>query len=238
MGRTSMRNILIFTLLLLNFKAFSTTFVPVTIKDQVGESHGIVKGEVVSVNALRSAEHGIVSRVFIKADKWMGAAVKNDHVEIYFPGGDLENESQVTHGSPRFAPGEKVVVFIKSYRGKNWVQNLGLGKFSIKRAGTEQVIVSDIFPTLPNVGQMPLKNFYQMAARLKEKKFEERFKDKYERAVEKRTSLAPSPKKAAGRKIASLAPSSTGAEKPSPLWLVLFFGLLGAGARLMKKRKS
>lgn len=225
-----MRNLMIFTLVLARFVQ-ATTFAPVSIKDQIKQSNGVVQGEVVAINSEKDPELGIVTKVFIKADKWMDAKVNQGHIELYYPGGEVQGEGHLVHGAPEFKQGEKVVVFTNSHGGKSWIQNLGLGKFSIKRVGRSHIIVNQIFPNMPNVGQMPLSSFVELAKNIKGKSFERRFKDKYERAAEKE-STARYQKLRGSRSIASTPQNPH--EKPSPLWLVFLLGMIGFGFRFSK----
>lgn len=224
-----------------SLQTLATTFSPVTIRDQIKAADGVIQGEVVAVGSERDPRLGIVSKAFIKANKWMNGAsaenpVVNNHIEVFFPGGTVGDEGQLVHGAPSFKVGERVVVFTRSHEGKSWVQNLGLGKFSIKKVGKTKVLVNQIFPNVPDVGQMPLRTFIALSREIKDKGFHTRFKDKYERQVEKSMSLAPANEKR-GRSIASINAKSP-AEKPSPLWLVFLFGLLGVGVRLGRGRRS
>lgn len=210
----------------------ATTFSPVTIRDQLKGAEGVVQGEVVAVSSERDEELGIISKVFLKADRWIGVDVVDNHVELYFPGGELGDEGSLVHGAPKFKQGEKVIVLTNPHNGRSWVQSLGLGKFTIKKVGHTKVAVNQIFPNMPDVGQMRLKSFLSMARELKGEKFKERFKDKYER--EHVRSTTSSSHEAQGRSIASIGQAGDGksGEKPSPLWLVLLLGALGVGVRL------
>lgn len=220
------------------FQAIATTFSPVTIRDQIRESEGIVQGEVLAVNSERDPKIGVVSRVFIKADRWMQAEVEKGHIELYFPGGEVGGEGRLVHGAPKFRPGEKVVVFAKKNDGKTWVQNLGLGKFSIKKLGRAKVMVNQVFPNVPDVGQMPLRSFLSLAKEIKNQKFEERFKDKYELATEKKMSALPQKRLSRSRSIASVGNTSVQSERMNPFWLVLLLGFLGAFIRVAKGRNG
>lgn len=231
-----MRKYCVFICLLV-LQAAATSFVPVSIRDQIESSDGIVQGEVVAVSSERDPKRGIVSKVFIRADRWLGARVEQNHIELFYPGGTLGEEGVKVHGSPRFKPGEKVVVLSKRHNGKWWVQNLGMGKFALKKVGTGKVLVNQIFPNTPDVGQMPLDSFLLLAREIKDQKFKERFKDKYERTAEKRAAMVPKKKAKGSRSIASVG-KKDGNGGQNPFWLALLLGALGAVVRAVKGRRG
>ncbi|MCO4755089.1 MAG: hypothetical protein KC478_11450 [Bacteriovoracaceae bacterium] len=215
----------------------ATTFAPMSIKEQILSSQGVVQGEVVAINTVEDSDYGIVTKVFLRADRWMGPKVSNGHLELFFPGGEFGDEGRLVAGAPKFEVGEKVVVFTTKHNEKNWVYNLGLGKFSLKKVGQNQIMVNQVFPQVPNVGQMPLDKFLRLATRLKGKKLKERFKDKYERTVEKQAKIAPLSKRS--RSLASVSDAGPNvAEKTNPMWLVFLFGLLGIAVRLSGRRNN
>lgn len=220
-------------LALVSFSVRATVFSPVPIKRQIKESTGFVKGQVLSLSVEDHQELGKVTRVFLRADAWNGEEVKNNHIEIFYPGGEAGPESVRVHGAPKFTPGEKVVVFYNEREKKNWVSNLGLGKFSIKKLGQVEFMVNDIFPRMPNVGQMPLRGFFQLATDISEAPLKKRFKNKYERNAQRSKRSRRSLKR--GRLPASASPSD--AKRPSPLWLVLLLGAGGIFVRAFKWRR-
>src|SRR5690554_4877702 len=233
---------IIVILYLFGLSAFATVFSPVTIKEQIKGAQSIVQGEVVSVTSTSDPELGIVSKVFLRADRWLGAEVENNHLEVFFPGGSLPNgDVKLVHGSPEFQPGEKVVIFAQDRKGRLWVRGMGLGKFSIKKVGRRSVIVNQIFPQVPDVGQMPLETFVSLVGQVKGESLQARFKNKYERAAEASVvaparSVASISEPTTRSVAAAKASDETNKREPSAaVWLALLLGLLGAGVRISKK---
>lgn len=226
-----------FLILFIFLSAYSqaTVFSPMSVKDQLLSAEGVVNGEVLAINSLRDPDLGIVTKVFVRADSWMGAEVANGHIELYFPGGDLDGQVRHVPGAPSFTIGESIVVFTSYHQNKNWVYNLGMGKFSLKKVGPSLVMVNQVFPQVPDVGQMLLKNFVEMAQRLKGVKFEKRFKDKYERGVESQAAIRASK----SRSIASVAPlEEKDPQENNAMWLVILLGIMGFTFRLSGKRNN
>ena len=223
-------------LIFLSFYAQATVFSPMSVKDQLLSAEGVIQGEVLAINSLRDPDLGIVSKVFVRADRWMGMEVDNGHIELYFSGGDLDGKVRHIPGAPSFSIGESIVVFTSYHQEKNWVYNLGMGKFSLKKVGPSLVMVNQVFPQVPDVGQMLLKNFVEMAQRLKGTKFEKRFKDKYERGIESQSSSITNDK---SRSIASVASVEEKApQENNAMWLVILLGIMGFTFRLSGKRNN
>ena len=226
---------------LISSHSFATSFVPVSIKNQLKESDGLVHGEVFEIVSIKKDEQ-IITRVTILADKWIGLEVEENFTEIYYPGGEFENQVSTIGGSPSFQIGETVVLFTKKHKGLNWVHNLGLGKYSVKRIGTRQVIVNQVFPSHPQIGQMNMKKFIGLSEWVKREKFTHRFKDKYELNLEKRVRVKVSKTKS-GREIASIkgrSPQNRAENKESSnrlpaYWLVLILGALGLIVGVIRK---
>jgi hypothetical protein len=230
-----MRNYLyLLSLFTLTSIAHATTFVPISIKNQIKESDGVIQGEVISVTSEKNGNR-IVSKVTLLADKWIGLSPSESFIDIYYPGGKIGETVIEIKGSPKFEIGENVVLFTKKHKEKDWVNNLGLGKFSLKNMGEKKVLVNQIFPGHPQVGQMGIKRFYDLSEWVKKKKFKERFKDKYELNLEKE-SQALYKTKSRGRSIASVSEAEETQNKLPAIWLVVILGALGLIVGVIRKR--
>lgn len=216
--------------------AYSTTFVPISIKKQIKQSDGVVEGEVISVES-EQQDSGIVSKVTLLPNKWIGLVPKDSFVEVYFPGGALGENVQEIKGAPKFEIGERVVLFTKRHKERDWVNNLGLGKFSLKTLGKRKVIVNQIFPAHPQVGQMRMDKFYDLSEWVKKEKFKERFKDKYELNLEKEAHVRFK-RNSGGRSIASVDETEEVSNKLPASGLVVIFAILGIIFGILRKKRS
>lgn len=197
-----MRLSAIFIILLYSLSAFSTSFVPISIKKQIYEADGIIYGTVVELSSEANPEVSVVTKVKVKLDKWVDINPNDKFFEVYFPGGMISEKTVVIDGAPTFNLEEKVVLFLgKDDQDKYWIKNLGLGKYTEKRLGNSQVLVNQIFPNHPDIGQISSKIFFELAQRLKDKNFDERLKDKYEHNDK---VLITSVEEKKGRSIASV----------------------------------
>lgn len=231
---------IILGILLFSQLVTATVFRPMTIREQLQESSGFVYGEVLANESLRDKNGQIITKITLRANKWLGKLhPSSDKLEVYFPGGQIGSRVQKVHGAPRLVLGEKVVLLTHFNEEKNWILNLGLGKFSVKRIGTHEIIINQIFPGKPNIGQIALSDFFKMAEHVKQKKISVRFKDKYEIINDKEFYAHTNYKKEErnGRKIASIKDENiNSSNKLEPYWLVLILGLLGLFVAFMRKR--
>ena len=220
--------------LMFSCSVMATTFAPISIKKQIKQSDGVVYGEVLDIEAYEDGDI-INSKVTILANKWIGVNPQDNQLVLHFPGGKINQKIFKVHGSPKFELGETVVVLVRKYKGNFWINNLGLGKFSIKNIGKGSVIVNQVFPTHPDVGQMNLNKFFELSQWVKKTKFEERFKDKYEIGYENEMRK----KIIKGRAVASVnLDDAEESRNISIIWLLILLGLFGFVHRVIKNRSQ
>lgn len=221
--------------LLLVCQANATTFVPISIKKQIKKSGAIVQGEVLGLESI-DRDGLIYTQVNLHLERWIGVEVKNNHISVFYPGGELGGVRQVVHGAPKLNLGEKVVLMLTLNKDEMWVNNLGLGKFSIKRVGKKEIIVNQIFPDHPDVGQMELGKFVKLSEWVKKQEFQKRFKDKYEINHEKTVNFNKN-HFSNGRNTASLSYESDRENSEIPIyWLVILLGVSGVIFKLTRNR--
>lgn len=212
-----------------------TTFTPISIKKQIKESSALVEGKIIEVESLLDESNQIITRVSIIGENWINLKADRGFINVYYPGGVVGNQGQVFEGSPKLRIGERVVLMLKNFQGKNWIQGMGLGKFSLKNVGRDEILVNQIFPGHPEAGQMSLKAFKNLAIKIKNKKFVSRFKDKYEINRHQVNTSTQDLKKT--RKIASVEEEKQEAEKFGSIWLVFLLALLGFVFNLIRKKQ-
>lgn len=218
-----------------------TTFVPISIKVQIKEADSIVYGEVVMQDSEIVDDGMIATKYVIKLEKWLGMGklqeLPEKEIAIYTPGGTFGDRTFEVPGTATMSLGEKVVLFLgKDNKDRYWIRNLGLGKYSAKKVGNSTILVNQVFPFHPKMGQFKLSYFLDLAQRIKEEKFEVRFKDKYEIQAMKQVKVNNIKKK--GRSLASIEEENDTANKANPFWLVLLLGVLGGGVAWTQARSN
>jgi hypothetical protein len=121
----------------------ATSFVVPRDRDLVGRADAIVVGTAVESHAQFTKEGGIETVTAIAVDE----AVKGNVAATIFvtePGGNVGNIATVIAGAPRFAPGEKVLLFLKKTARDRWsVADLAVGKFSFTDDLAEPLLLRD-----------------------------------------------------------------------------------------------
>lgn len=235
MGLT-MRNLKILLIFLLfSHSVWATMFQPLSLRRQLLESSGVVQGEVQHIESELDDNGKIITRVTLRADRWIGLNFEQEEVSVFFPGGKVGDQARLIEGVPDLSLGENVVLFVKRGEHRDWVSNLGLGKYSIKRVGKEQIMVNQVFPTEPSMGQIRLDKFYALAKEVKSQKFQYRFKEKYElhdEQVQIQTKISN------GRSVASVENTESSKSGIDPFWLVIVLGSLGVMVGVIRNRTS
>ena len=126
---------------IISLNVTGTTFVPVPIKDQIKESSAIVQGEIINFESEVEDNGKIITKVFIRADKWVDTKPQAGHLTFYVPGGQIGDRIYQVEGSPKFSIGEKVVLFLKEHNNKLWIQNLALGKYMVRKYGKQNIFI-------------------------------------------------------------------------------------------------
>ena len=216
---------------------FGTTFVPISIKTQINEANSIVYGEVLSKEPETNEEGLVVTKFVLKLDRWIGLEnFEGKELSVFTPGGKLKEQVVEIPGAAKMNLGEKVMLLLGKDETENyWVKNLGLGKYSAKKIGNGIVLVNQVFPMDPKIGQIRMERFVGLAERLKKQEFKVRFKDKYEIQAEKQVKYRKLTK-GKGRNIASVEASEHANSKMNALWLVLILGLLGGATAAFYSR--
>ena len=212
---------------------YGTTFVPISLKEQVSKSDSMVHGTVVSKVYEPHDFFGAVTKIEVRPESVLGLPSAQTVVEVYYPGGELQQEKIAVPGAPEVQVGEKLVLILNDHKKGLWVSNLGLGKYSLKRVGDDWVMINQIFPDHPEIGHMKLSRFKKLAEKIKTNKFVMREKTKLEYEQKQVSSES-----ANSRKIASVPSESNSRDDFPIVWLVFIFGALGLGMQLSKKKKS
>lgn len=146
-----------------------------------------------------------------------------------------------------FQKKERVVLFLKKDKGEFKLLNNALSKYSVVRRGREWIMVSEVFPFHPVVGQVRVSDFVKLAEKQKLASFykSSTVDSKYFTTKKK---FGPNPLKSSsmskrGRTLASGTYAI--ARKPanvnnqiSILWLIIILGSLSAVSRFITNKNS
>lgn len=146
--------------------AFCTMFKPVLVEHQIEESSAIIIGSLIGQSFEKDELGMIVTKntfkISLASGLTHGFLSENSQIDIYTPGGVLAGLVYHVEGAPTFKLDEEVAVFTKKINEKYWIQNLALGKYSIRKIGETKILISEIFPSNPQMGQIEIRDFYRL----------------------------------------------------------------------------
>lgn len=110
---------------------FAATFFVPADRDMVRMSDRIVIASALGSYAQRTAAGGIETVTTFSVEEVIKGAPDAAELDVYEPGGALEDRATIIGGVPRFTDGERVLLFLlRTPRGTWSVTNLALGKFT------------------------------------------------------------------------------------------------------------
>lgn len=225
--------------------AWSTTFSPKPISNQLDNSYGVLYGTFNGKDYKKLSSGEIVTEASFTIREMVGIEiseiVNKNNFKVMYPGGKWQDRDYNVIGTPTFKYKEEVVLLIKRGRYGFVLNNLGMGKYSVKYKGGKKYLISDIFPDNPLMGEFLFSDF--------EEKLIERFNEPLkhvnpDHSVKKQLVSKNYQHKniAQGRSIASRSPASekTSSENSrASIWGIvsLLVFLLGASIVMAKKKR-
>ena len=113
--------------------ALSTTFVVPSDDTLIIEARAIVRGKVLSVTSQLDAEQDrVFTYITLRVNEILKGQIVGRKITIKEPGGEAGNRGSLVFGTPRFARGEKVLLYLDTWAdGSLRVHQMFLGRFSI-----------------------------------------------------------------------------------------------------------
>lgn len=228
-----MRNLLklfILKLLLISF-AFSTTFNSLSLKKQLNEIDGVIRGVYRGETYKRTDEGLVITEASFSIIESSGIPpskiINKNDFRVNFSGGKYQGIVYHVIGSPTFKKNEEVVLLLKKVGGLFFIYNLSQGKFFISTKNKKEFLVSN-FLKKANGGDLALLRFNKLLKKRFGSPLTSFNPDTY---VYKRKSFFNKriPTATTGRSPASVKEKSENSEngKTSVYWLLLIFTLLG-----------
>jgi FG-GAP-like repeat/Ig-like domain CHU_C associated/Dual-action HEIGH metallo-peptidase len=142
-GRTLVSRLATAALLLVATPLFAATFVVPNDRDLVARADAIVIGTALDSYARESAEGGIETVTVLSVSDTLKGRL-GATINVVEPGGTLDGVSTIIAGVPQFAPGERVLLFLRYTGADRWsVADLAVGKFRFTEAGTQRLLERD-----------------------------------------------------------------------------------------------
>src|SRR4051794_30050332 len=121
----------------------ATSFVVPRDRDLVSRADAIVVGTAVESHSQFTPQGGVETVTSIAVDETIKGSA-DATIFVTEPGGTIGNIAMVIAGAPRFADGEKVLLFLKKTGRDRWsVADLAVGKFSFTNDVSEPLLLRD-----------------------------------------------------------------------------------------------
>lgn len=164
--------ILLFSWLLV-FPTWATTFAPLNFEKQLREADAVIEGEFLGASSMRTADEQVLTQATFLVKRSVGFAqgdvANKQRLVVVYPGGNWQGINYSVQGSPKFKKGEAILMILSKGQYGYTLSNLALSKYKIEWQDGEKQLVSDVFPTDPNLGRIPFskveKNIHNVFGR-------------------------------------------------------------------------
>jgi hypothetical protein len=149
------------SMFLLSAQAGATTLIKKSFDDLVAEADAIVVGTVSETESQYGADKKIHTLVTFSDLKVLHGSYSESSLTMQLPGGQIENDVMILHGSPKFAAKDRVLIFIQN-NGKQlvpvvgWIQ--GVFRLEADAQGRQGVFDHDRTPVLEVRGADVIKD--------------------------------------------------------------------------------
>jgi hypothetical protein len=121
----------------------ATTYVPMPIDDLTRSSVAVVIGTVTRLAGVQSHEGTMFTLVTVAVEQVVAGAVDTSEITLKEAGGTVGDHDEVVVGAPRFAVGERVLLFLTTWQdGSLRTNHLALGAFhfEVDTAGVTRAV--------------------------------------------------------------------------------------------------
>lgn len=153
-----MKLILFWIFLFANFlmNAHGTTFVPISLDEQIAGSDGAVEVELISNNSYKNKNAIYTKYTFKVLTSYQinQSEFENNKLVLDLPGGSFEGVRTLVSGAPKFEQGVKTFLFLKKVNNEFYLSNYTVGKFNYQKFEGEEYLVNEVFPMNPKIGRV------------------------------------------------------------------------------------
>lgn len=224
--------------------AGATTFQPVSLNKMLAPTNAIILGDYLDSDVVQLEDGTIATEARFKLEKEWGIEAEEygiSEIKVFFPGGITEGRGLRIEGSPRFVAGEKNVLLLSQQEdGRLWIQGLAMGTFKVMRIGNQSLLINPVFPSHPELSQIPLEKFLRKVSEVKLANLKDIHSDKYVRELEKDQNRVVHYPEGNSRSIASTTGVSDNRHEPNVLdsfWLVTMLAIMGVLTAWRARRK-
>jgi hypothetical protein len=208
----------------------ATTFLPISLKDQLKSSYAVVQGRYIASAYKKLPDGDIVTELSFSLSGAAGLShaeiVNKQNFKVISPGGKWGDREVRVHGVPTFEEGEEVLLVLDKGKYGFRPASLGLSKYTIEREDGVRVAKSFIFPHHPKLGSVPWVEVEEL--------IENRFGTSlHEIGSDKKVVVNSNSNREGanrGRVPASVDEHNPADERIGIFWLILLLAILGASS--------
>ncbi len=140
--------ILVVSILAVAQSALATTAIMPSDDEMIVASRAIVRGKVLSVEVGLDGQNLVFTYITLKVKEVLKGQITERRIVIKEPGGELGNRGSIVFGTPQFARGDRVLLYLDTWRdGSFRVHEMFLGRFSIvQEPGRDELTVTRNMP--------------------------------------------------------------------------------------------
>lgn len=228
----------------LSFMSSATTFKPTSAERLVYEAEAVVHAVFQNETYKMLPSGQVVTEGSFSVIRSAGLnpneIVNKNTFKIMYPGGLWHGIVYKVYGSPRFNPGEEVVLLLNKSSFGYSVHSLTAGKYKvIRERGNSPKLISSAFPNHEKFGEMDFSRFNLILANRFGSGFDEGHSDKFVYTKQ----IVTDHKNEYEEEVARRQPASEEERGPfnsnSTIWLAIIFGVMGAlFLRFIKREKK
>ena len=152
----------LFHMLVFSLNSWATSFIPVSVEVQLKESDAVVYG-IYKGHIFKKGQSGILTVASFQVNKIAGIKhnelINKNEILVNYPGGEWGNTVYTVHGTPSFTMGEEVILLLNKSGDGLTLHNLSLGKYNIITKDGIKKVVSSVFPTHAQFGEISFEKF-------------------------------------------------------------------------------
>ena len=242
--------LIIFVGFFLPSSGWPTTYIPISVEQQLKESTGVVHGKFVDSSYKKLPDGMVVTQANFEVINISGIHLKNSQkISVIYPGGIWNDVVHYVHGGPKFKVGEEVVLIVSKRSSNVWLHNLAMGKYNIKIEDGIKMLKNEVIPeghpyrkiTFDNfknlvgdISGIPLRppSYNKVVINIPRKETKRKSVESYSYAGETKFRKKKDRRPASEEK----AKEEKESNNLGMSWLIILFALLGAAHSLMKKR--
>lgn len=238
-------------LFVISLSVGATTFQIQGVNDQLKAADGVMIGHFLRSKGIQLENGMIATQMIFQMKKEYGLQSDlfgMDEVIIHFPGGKVGNLRSEIQGIPKFVPGEKAALMIKSVDNRYWGLNLGMGTYKVVNYGKEVMLINSVFPDDPKMGQLRLDDFEKRIKLVKGSNLKTVMAPQYPTEMDARAEVQRLPASGEGdftegknRSVASHPDQGHNEDDQRNIntyWLVALLAFLGGAFKLARSKNA